>query len=155
MKKIISIMVLLIALNSYSQDTLSDMPKPLKDSVVGEWARYSQPAGNEILYTVTAREESKITIKYEIFYKGNLVDQESQTVDIDSQPNLTDSKKDDCKFSKETIEYKDEEIPCHVIEMDNIKIWTSEKIPVYGQVKITYNGVPTLELIDWGKPKQQ
>lgn len=154
MKKMIAVIVSLIALSAYSQEETNDMPKPLENSVVGEWARYSQPAGNEILYTITAREESKITIKYEIFYKGKLVDEESQTVDINSQPNLMDSQEGKYKISKENITYKDEEIPCHVIEMDNIKIWTSEKIPVYGQVKITYNDTPTLELMDWGKPEE-
>ncbi|RJP59176.1 MAG: hypothetical protein C4541_06715 [Candidatus Auribacter fodinae] len=132
---------------------VDDLPNPLADAQVGEWAYYTQPHGNEVFYQVIKRDGSIITVLAQVYLQGKLMNQERTEVDVNIPP-LADQASE-YTMSEEELTIKDTVLPCTVFSNDTIKIWTSEKIPVYGQVKVTINDATTLELSSWGFEEQK
>ena len=150
MKYFTAVMCILISSALYAQEQ-PKIPNVLEDAVVGEWAHYKQPGSTEIVYRVIDRTDTDIIILTQIYSRGKLVKQERASVNI-SKP-IIPNENNKYIITQEDMTVNDTLIPCYVFENDKLKIWTSEKIPVYGQVMVTFNGQPTMELVSWGVDK--
>lgn len=153
MRKLFFLLCSFVLIPVYAQDQKETIPNPLRDAQVGEWAHYSQQSGTEVIYKVIDKKDMNVVILTQVYYRGKLMNQERTTVNINA-PQLEENRQK-YAISQESVTVKDTVLPCNVFEADKVKIWTSENIPVYGQVKITVNGTPTMELVDWGIDTQK
>lgn len=155
MKRCIFLCVLAAMLALPVAGLAGDLPNPIKDAKVGEWALYQMMGPMQQKQTVVAVDKDSVTIKIEMIMNGKVVSTVSNKM-LFSQMGPKARPKDapQLKLGKATVQVKGRSLDCITSTVQaqgkTIVTYISTQVPIYGVVKSTIGGQVMMQLVDWG-----
>ncbi len=129
---------------------LADEPKlPLDKAKVGQWALYKMANDMKMRQSVVKVEGRKVTIKNEMWIKGQPLPVQETVIDLDKKVEGA-RPSEQPKTEEETLELNGHSIKCKVQTLQNVKTWIGEDVPITGVVKYEIDGKTVMELVGYG-----
>jgi len=139
-----------------------ELPNPLANAKVGDWALYDMSGRFQMRYTVVAVSDASITLKMETYANGESVFSREMEFPLGGDappavPGMKEMPEDppEPKYSKDKVTIDGKTLDCTLMEVTfdgkTTKTWISGDIPVQGLVKVESEGAPMMTLLDWGR----
>ncbi|MEZ0227306.1 MAG: hypothetical protein ACAI25_01670 [Planctomycetota bacterium] len=125
---------------------------PLERAKVGQWVHYKMANDMTMKQSVIKVEGKKVTIKNEMWIKGQALPANETPIDIDRKPDPTEkaTKAEAIKTEDGELEINGHKLKCKILTQANVKTWVSDDVPITGVVRQELNGKPTMELQGYG-----
>ncbi len=119
---------------------------PLKDSRVGEWARYSTPGTSmQELHSVIARRRQVVVVKVDSIINGKVISSNTENFNI-NDPNFLRGAE-----GRPPVDAGGRTFDCVVVRRGNRTLFYSNRVPVTGLVMVVRDGQTAKMVVDFGR----
>ena len=121
----------------------------LEQAKVGQWVLYKMANDMRMKQSVVKVEGKRVTIRNEMWIKGQPLPANETPIDTDKKPDSAD-KPAKTETTKDTLTINNHKLDCRVQTQGNVKTWLSDDVPITGIVRQELDGKPTMELVGYG-----
>jgi hypothetical protein len=124
----------------------------LERAKVGQWVLYKMANDMTMKQSVAKVEGKKVTIKNEMWIKGQPLPSNETPIDLDRKPDAGEktTKSEPTKTEDGELEINGHKLKCKILTQANVKTWVCDDVPITGIVRQELNGKPTMELQGYG-----
>lgn len=147
---VLSLLALLLAAAvSFAEDAARN---PLERAKAGQWVLYKMANDMSMKQSVAKVEGKKVTIKNEMWIKGQPLPTNETPVDLERKADATEkaTKTDAIKSEDAELEVNGHKLKCKLLTQGTVKTWVCDDVPITGIVRQELNGKPTMELQGYG-----
>lgn len=138
-----------------------DIPNPLKNAKVGDWALMEMQGGIQQKQTVLKITVDAVTVKMDTIMNGKLINSMEMDLPLkgkgSAEAAMAPEDGPEPKIGSETVTLNGKELKCTTYEVTSehgtTKTWICSDIPINGMVKSETDGTVNLKLVDWGHGK--
>lgn len=124
----------------------------LERAKAGQWVSYKMANDMSMKQSVAKVEGKKVTIKNEMWIKGQALPSNETPIDIEKKTDANEkaAKSDTTKVEDGELEINGHKLKCKVLTQGTVKTWVCDDVPITGIVRQELNGKPTMELTGYG-----
>jgi hypothetical protein len=124
----------------------------LERAKAGQWVSYKMKNDMAMKQSVAKVEGKKVTIKNEMWIKGQPLPSNETPIDLDRKNDASEkaAKTDTTKAEEGELEINGHKLKCRILTQGTVKTWVCDDVPITGIVRQELNGQPTMELTGYG-----